>query len=135
MTGPNGRKSAMEDLAREIKDLELSGKKVTLVLSVPSSLLLDPKVFFKRNFMGVHACAAGGLTKEEFLKHAGKLLSEIASVARENGAEVVDPVDFLCKDGMCISEDADGPIRYDATHLRPGYVREKVKYLDFTVEP
>jgi peptidoglycan/LPS O-acetylase OafA/YrhL len=135
MTGPNGRKSAMEDLAREIKDLKLSGKKVTLVLSVPSGDLLDPKSFFARDFTGVRSCSAGRLTVNEFLEGRGDLLSEIAAVARRNGAEVIDPMDYLCVDGMCIAEDTDGPIRYDATHLRPGYVRDKLRCLDFTVAP
>jgi len=60
----------------------------------------------------------------------------IASVAKQNGAEVIDPMDYLCTNGVCIAEDMDGiPIRYDDGHLRPGYVRDHVKYLDFTVEP
>ena len=135
MSGVNGRKSALEDLGLEINNFALSGKQVTLVLSVPSGDLLDPKSFFARDFTGVRSCSAGRLTVKDFLEDWGDLLSEIAAVARRNGAEVIDPMDYLCVDGMCIAEDTDGPIRYDATHLRPGYVRDKLMYLDFTVAP
>jgi hypothetical protein len=134
MTYLDVRKSALEELGRKINALVIAKKKVTLVLSIPSGLMLDPKSFFKRDFFGVHSSVAVRFTKDNFLKYTGDLLLEIASVARGNGAEVIDPLDYLCKDGVCIAEDPDGPIRYDATHLRPKYVREKVKYLDFTVD-
>ena len=74
------------------------------------------------------------LTKESFLKEHGSLLAEIAAVARKNGAEVIDPLDYLCTNGICIAEDEKGvPIRFDDGHLCPGYVRDHVKYLDQTV--
>ena len=49
----------------------------------------------------------------------------------------MDPLDYLSDEsGECISADYEGfPIRYDEGHLRPGYVRDQVKYLDFTVLP
>jgi len=53
-----------------------------------------------------------------------------------NGAELIDPMDYLCTNGVCIAEDDNGvPIHFDDGHLCSGYVRENVKYLDRTVEP
>jgi hypothetical protein len=75
------------------------------------------------------------LTKEKFLKEYGPLLDQIASVAKANGASVIEPVDYLCKDGICIVEDENGPIHYDFGHLRSSFVRDKVKYLDATMAP
>jgi len=63
------------------------------------------------------------------------ILSKIARVAGENGARVIDPADFLCPDGVCLNETSEGPIRYHLSHLRPGFVRDHVTYLDQTVSP
>jgi hypothetical protein len=74
--------------------------------------------------------------ESEFLDDYGEILGKIRSIALRNHVRVIDPRDFLCRDGKCLVIDADGvPIRYDGGHLRPGYVRDQVKYLDFTVEP
>ncbi len=60
-------------------------------------------------------------------------IDELAAVAKANGADVIDPVPFLARDGICISTDDDGPIRYDNMHIRPEFARDHVTYLDATV--
>ena len=131
-----GLNAAMKELGRNIYDLVTNGKKVYLVLSIPSGWGLDPKRIYPRTFQGKYGEHAKALTKESFLKQHGALLDEIAAIAKKNGAQVIDPLDYLCTNGVCIAEDESGiPIRYDENHLRPGYVREHVKYLDETVAP
>jgi hypothetical protein len=45
-------------------------------------------------------------------------------------------MDYLCTNGICIGKDGEGiPIRYDDGHLRIGYVKDNVLYLDETVSP
>jgi hypothetical protein len=131
-----GKQKALDELDALLGTLVKQGKKVFLVLSIPTGSELDPKGIYPRNFMGFQESRERILTKETFLKKNGELLSEIASIGRQNGAEVIDPIDYLCTNGICIAEDELGiPIRFDDGHLRPGYVRERVKYLDGTVAP
>jgi len=130
------RDHAIEGLGTMIHDLVSKGKQVTLVLSTPSGAVLDPKNIYPRTFLGNYSVTEKTLTKDEFKKNHGSLLSQIQNVARFNGAKVVDPMDYLCTNGVCLAEDENGiPIRFDEGHLRPGYVREHVKYLDGTVAP
>ena len=131
-----GKQKALDELDTLLGTLFKQGKKVFLVLSIPTGSELDPKGIYPRNFLGYKEPKGRTLTKDAFLKKNGELLSEIASIGRQNGAEVIDPIDYLCTNGICITEDERGiPIRFDDGHLRPGYVRERVKYLDGTVAP
>jgi hypothetical protein len=91
---------------------------------------------YPRTFKGTYTVRKNEFKKEDFLHDNRILLDEIASVAKSNGAKVIDPMDYLCLNGVCIAEEENGvPIRFDEGHLRPGYVRDHVKYLDRTVEP
>ena len=131
-----GKQKAMNELGKTFGSLRDLGKKVTLVLTIPTGAELDPKSNYTRGFMGISKRDRGVLTKEAFLKENGAVLDEIASIARTNGVDVIDPMDFLCTNGVCIAEDENGfPIHYDDAHLRPGYVRDHLKYLDATVAP
>jgi hypothetical protein len=89
-----------------------------------------------RTMRGISYFETPSITKAAFLQKEGRINSEIASIGRKNGALVIDPVDNLCYDGICIADDGNGiSIRNDGGHLRPGYVQEHVKYLDQTVAP
>ena len=118
-----------------IADMTARGKKVTVVLSIPVGRELEPRRLYRRHFFSPSEDKGLVLTKEQFLKEYGSLLDEITAVAKANGANVINPVDDLCKDGVCIVEDENGPIHYDFGHLRSSFVRNKVKYLDVTMEP
>jgi len=111
------------------------GKKVTVVLGTPNDGVLDPRHFYKRDFVGSYSKNLKTFSKQDYLNKNGALEHEIAAVALANGAELIEPLDSLCINGICIAENEDGPIRYDINHLRPGYVREHVHYLDRTVAP
>jgi len=118
-----------------IHQLVEKGKKVTVVLSTPNDGVLDPRHFYKRDFAGSYSKNLKTFSKQDYLNKNGALEHEIAEVAIANGAEIIDPLDSLCVNGICIAENEDGPIRYDINHLRPGYVREHIHYLDRTVAP
>jgi hypothetical protein len=131
-----GREQALSELSSFLQQITAQGKKVYLILNIPTGWELDPKGFYPRNFGGRLDLKKKILTQESFLKENGALVTEIASLARKSRAEVIDPMNYLCTNGICIAEDENGiPIRFDEGHLRPGYVREHVKYLDRTVEP
>jgi peptidoglycan/LPS O-acetylase OafA/YrhL len=127
---PSVQKDCFLELGKEIKDLVKKGKAVYIVLTIPTGEELDPIKI-------AHAKNTNILYKNEFIMKNQNILNPLKRIAIESGATVIDPMDYLCDEkGVCIAEDAKGvPIRYDEGHLRPGYVREQVKYLDFTVEP
>jgi peptidoglycan/LPS O-acetylase OafA/YrhL len=129
-----GREKALAALGAMIDQLASSGKHVTVVLAVPQGPQLDPKRMYARSFLGGQTVEVSPLTVKDF-RASSKVahIDELADVASVNGAEVVDPVPFLARDGVFVAIDADGPIRYDDMHLRAQFVRDHVTYLDATV--
>jgi len=136
MGNQSAHQKAIDELGKNIRSLVAQHKKVTLVLNIPTSYSLHPKNMYPRTFKGTYGMNKKNYTKENFLYDNRLLLAEIAKVAGLNGAEVIDPMDYLCTSGNCIAEDENGvPIRFDEGHLRPGYVRDHVTYLDQTMAP
>jgi peptidoglycan/LPS O-acetylase OafA/YrhL len=131
-----GREEALQKLDGFLNKLRAAGKQITLVLTIPTGGEFDPKNHIMRTMRGISYFETPSITKAAFLQKEGRINSEIASIGRKNGALVIDPVDNLCYDGICIADDGNGiSIRNDGGHLRPGYVQEHVKYLDQTVAP
>lgn len=130
-----GRQAAFDKLAEMIRTQVSSGKKVTFLLVPPNGPELDPRLSYGRDFLGRSVLLAKNLTTRDFQQRHQELLTELKKIAELNGAEVIDPVDYLSINGICIRENSNGPIRYDGCHLRPSFVREHVKYLDSSVSP
>jgi SGNH domain (fused to AT3 domains) len=52
-------------------------------------------------------------------------------IAARTGARVIDPYDYLCRNGFCPAFDEAGqPIYKDEDHLRAAFVREKASFID-----
>ena len=131
----SGREKAIESLGDLIEKIVSTGRSVSLVLATPTGSELDPRAMFKRGFLGLSA-REPYLSKDIFLRPNEELLNAIEAIGRSHGARVIDPMDYLCRNGDIMLLDEKGiPICYDDHHLRPGYVREHVKYLDETVAP
>jgi hypothetical protein len=129
-------KNSMLSLSRLIKEIREKNKKVILVTSIPTGRLLDPRHLHARGFTGLYPQKSTSYSKQQFLDTTRGIIQDLKEVGAQVGAEVVDPLDYLCTNGICIAEDDNGiPIRYDSFHLRPGYVREHVKFLDRAVAP
>jgi hypothetical protein len=54
----------------------------------------------------------------------------MAEASRRGGAEVIDPVAWLCPGGICPVATDRGPVFRDISHLRPYYVREHAGFID-----
>jgi hypothetical protein len=55
----------------------------------------------------------------------------LLQIAEATGATPIDPVDTICRQGICPTVNAAGePIYTDPVHMRPFYVRSVVRYLD-----
>ena len=125
---------AYSRLGEMVHDLTGKGIRVTLVLSTPTGEKLAPQNMVRRNFYGKIEKRIEPQSQEEW-KSTARLFDGLADAALSQGARVINPVAYLCADGVCISESGGVPIRYDKSHLRPGYVREHLLYLDETVAP
>ena len=135
LSSKEGKDAALREFDHELKLLKSRVPDVTVVMESPFGERLNPHQCIMRGFAGVTPGEPEFLEKE-FLAEYGGVLGEIRSIAKANGVRIIEPRDELCRDGKCLVVDSEGvPIRYDGGHLRPGYVREHVKYLDFTVEP
>jgi peptidoglycan/LPS O-acetylase OafA/YrhL len=134
---PDGRDRALQNFSRLLGELRGQGKQVVVVKSIPFGPPLDPKGYFKRGFLEKTVMHHELLSVKEFQAvYAPLEISDrMSEIALENGARIIDPTDFLSENGICIAEDKDGPIRHDYDHLRPGFVRGKVEYLDSFVVP
>ncbi len=129
-----GRQKALASLSEFIGRLVASGKRVTLLMAMPQASQLAPKNMLTRSFFGSRTVAVTPLSVDDFQSMiAGSRLDDVAVAAEASGAMVIDPLPFLCRDGICISTDEFGPIRYDDLHLRAAFVRDHVTYLDATV--
>jgi len=133
---PAGEKAAINSFGNMVRSLKMMGKEVVVVLSVPNGEKFDPQHFFHRGFLGISLTKPPVITKKDFLENIGHQESrkDLARIAMENGATVIDPMDYLSEEGNCLVVSEDGsPIRYDDQHLQNCFVRDHVRYLDRTL--
>ena len=65
----------------------------------------------------------------------GELMDRIKSLAEKAGAKVINPLEFLSKDGICFRFFDGLPVYRDGNHLRASFVRDHATYLDETIIP
>jgi hypothetical protein len=121
-----------EEFKRNISQLILQGKKVTIILSNPTGPAYEPGRMIGSRiplFMDVlkndHF-----IYKDDFIAFVSPVMNKLRLIASQTGAEIVDPVDFLCGDEKCYSTLAGDPIYMDGNHLRSTYVRDHANFLD-----
>jgi peptidoglycan/LPS O-acetylase OafA/YrhL len=127
---------ALSKLGEYIQELRALNKRVFLVLNIPTGTELDPKYMAKRDlksFPRILSVRIGGIPKVGLEKAYGRIQGDLAHMARDAGAIVINPMDSLCM-SACSGVDAEGePMYKDAAHLRPAYVRENADFIDVTV--
>jgi peptidoglycan/LPS O-acetylase OafA/YrhL len=125
--------AAWVSLHRSIAQLRERGKRVFLILQPPSGNLFDP-----------HSMITGSRFDEmkprtnmeafsvaRFRSDNAEPRKRLLEIARATGAIPIDPVDYICKDGVCPVVTAAGdPIYTDPVHMRPFYVKSRIRYLD-----
>jgi peptidoglycan/LPS O-acetylase OafA/YrhL len=129
------RDATVDEFGKMIRELVASGKKVWVVLNIPTSPLLAPENSHPRSFSGEFQKENLVYKKADFLGEYGSLRGDLKRVSVKNGAFVIDPLGFLCEGENCIGEYQGGPIYQDQAHLLRSYIRSHVTYLDETVEP
>ncbi len=129
------RDATVDEFGKMIRELVASGKKVWVVLNIPTSPLLAPENSHPRSFSGEFQKKRIAYKKADFLGEYGSLRGDLKQVSVKNGAIVIDPLDFLCEGENCIGEYQGEPIYQDQAHLLRSYIRSHVTYLDVTIEP
>jgi peptidoglycan/LPS O-acetylase OafA/YrhL len=132
---PEGSEMAMSALGDMVSQLVDGGKQVTVLLTVPFGEEVNPRSGYRRGFLGGLERATQPLTVATFRDRHGPLNDRIATIARANGADVIDPLASLQFDGVCIRDDENGPIRFDDNHLRAGFSRRHATFIDAMMEP
>lgn len=135
LSDPSSLDVVMWELEKNVRILQEMGKKVYLLLDIPTGSELDPKNLYVRSFISPISSGVRRLKVADFLQIDKPFRDKLLAISQSTGATIIDPIPFLSENNFCTAVNEDGPIRCDDSHLRPGYVREHVKYLDITVKP
>ena len=74
------------------------------------------------------------MNRELFDRSWTPIKHKLLSVARSTGAHVIDPMDWLCNNTVCLGETSEGtPFYKDSGHLRAIYVRDHATFMDQTL--
>jgi len=127
------QQAAYATLEQSIARLVGAGKRVYLILQPPSGNLFDPRSMITGSRFGEMKPRTDmePFRVDRFYKDNAAPRQRLLQIARATGAIPIDPVDTICKDGICPTVNTAGePIYTDPVHMRPFYVRSKVRYLD-----
>jgi hypothetical protein len=131
----DARDQVFSNFGSLIRSLVSAGKKVFVITDIPLGIgpLEMLPVGWARLSGQPHVPAA--MPRRLMEQTMGAWVDmRLGKVARESGAVVINPLDFLC-DEACPVVSTDGRPRYmDAHHLRGSFVRDSVRYLDATVD-
>ena len=132
-----GSDRAYAALEAMLSDFVRSGKRVYLVLSIPMGPEMNPKNLVRRSLSSFgFRVEKGGLMKSDLLarRNFKNVHQRLLDIASRSGAIALDPLDYLCSEGVCPSVMEDGePIYKDNAHIRPSFARMQVRFLDVTI--
>ncbi len=115
--------------------LRQSGKQVYVILNNPFGEEIAPRSLLDRSFFHKIRISSATLSRAEAIERTEPFRSAIKKIARETGAGIIDPMDFLCTKDICPALTADGFPRYrDYDHLSEYTLTHEVRYLDFLVQ-
>ncbi len=137
----DGYNKALNSLGKMIAEFVDQGKKVYLILNIPSGMSVDPSVLIKRNnyFMDLMISKqaqdektwASQKEATDYLYHISR---DLIKVGLKNGAEIINPVDFLCDGEKCPLINKDGQSMYkDGSHLSASGSRTDATFIDKTL--
>ena len=137
----DGYNKALNSLGEMIAEFVDQGKKVYLILNIPRGWSIDPSVFIKRNNYFVNLIISKKnqdqkfwASQKEATDHLYHITPDLIKVGTKNGAEIINPVDFLCDGEKCPLVNKDGQAMYkDSSHLSASGSRSNATYIDQTL--
>jgi peptidoglycan/LPS O-acetylase OafA/YrhL len=125
-----------KNLGRFVALLRQAGKSVYVVLDNPFGEEVAPRSLLDRSFFRKIKVSLVTFSKADALERDEPTRTAIRRIARDNGAEVIDPMAFLCNQATCPALAENGmPLYKDYDHLSEYALTHEVRYLDFIVEP
>jgi peptidoglycan/LPS O-acetylase OafA/YrhL len=124
--------SAFSRLAADLSRLSQEGKSVYIILPSPNQPARDAVSHLPRRLAGFgRSKTRPGISRSDFVTRVGSLNARLRALAQAAHATVVDPVEHLCERDVCPTVTSDGlPVYKDDNHLRAGFVRKNVTFLD-----
>ncbi len=126
--------AAWAGLEATIQSLVKAGKRVVLIASIPVADSFDPGNAISR----IHGPAVWRIPPvpraaiERFEAESNQKLS---ALARDSGAEIVWPMDYLCPGGQCQGLEGGSPIYVNYYHLRASKAAKLATFVDDLVRP
>ncbi len=120
------REEQVEKRIREydefLKDIKSRSKEVFLILGEPQGDEFSPVKTARHN---LKPYVPLNKVVESYSLH-NHALSELKEL---NDVNVINPLNYLCKDGVCPTRDGNNFFYRDSNHMRPWYAKEKLSYL------
>ncbi len=133
--GSAGSKRAFAALKSTMLDLTGAGKNVWLILNIPTGAAMFPHAGLTRSLTGRTKFETAQLDRAKSEAQWSPVREALISAAREAGASVIDPLQYLCSADVCPQRDKLGTLMYkDGSHLRASFVREQATFIDQTLE-
>lgn len=126
------------NLGDYVRLLQGEGAKVYLVLGMTGHRRFDPSEMIARSLIGFRI--APDVEKAVPIAEMRAVLAtadaKLRAVGERNGATLLDPLPDICDDGESCSPffGAGEPRFSDSTHLRPVFVQQNVRFLDFLLK-
>jgi peptidoglycan/LPS O-acetylase OafA/YrhL len=135
LIGSSGAEKAFAVFEKMISDFVRRGKKVFIVLQMPTGEAFDPRGMIRRKLrIGSirFKVKIPSISRKELVEQAMPVTKRLRAIAARTGASVIDPMDWLCNGATCPTITTDGmPTHKDGAHLNPSYVRDHVNFLDY----
>jgi hypothetical protein len=135
LEGEDAYYSNLEDYVRLLQGL---GAKVYLILGTPVDSTFNPSGMITRSLTTLRVSPnAGKSASIAYLRSKRAGIDErLRTVSERTGAPLLDPFPDICGSGDSCSPFFDGgePKFSDGMHLRPVFVRDHIKFLDFLLE-
>jgi peptidoglycan/LPS O-acetylase OafA/YrhL len=130
-----GVPKSLENVRRMAADFIAQGKRVYIILQAPLDPGYAPLQMVRRNLLAPGFELDVRTPSRDRIEQAFEpFTSRLRQIAADTGALVIDPMNELCDAKSCPAVTANGePMYRDMFHLRIGYVREQVRFLDETV--
>jgi len=132
VVGQPGFAKGFDSLEKLLSALRATGKRLYLVLPIPTGSKFDPRRMVQRH-LGSPAfeVIAPTVLRLDIEREQAPVTTRLREMASRYDITLIDPVPWLCPDRVCPTQTAAGvPVYQDAAHLNPLHVREAIRYLD-----